>query len=74
MAGWVQQVGTDGKREGGFLTRLRRDARGMTLAMMAAFLIPLTALAGSTVDLARMYLVKTRLQPATRACLPDASS
>jgi len=48
----------------GFLGRLRRDARGNTLALMAALLIPLAALSGSAVDLSRMYAVKTRLQQA----------
>ena len=46
---------------------LARDAGGNTLAMMAAFLVPLTALAGSAVDMSRAYLVKTRLQQACDA-------
>ncbi|ONF95510.1 von Willebrand factor type A domain protein [Sphingomonas jeddahensis] len=50
-----------------FLTRLRGDTRGNTLAMMAAFLIPLAALTGSAVDVGRMYLVKVRLQQACDA-------
>lgn len=54
-------------REGGFLRALARDAAGNTLAMMAAFLVPLTALAGSAVDMSRAYLVKTRLQQACDA-------
>src|ERR1700749_1014574 len=48
----------------GFLSRLRRDVRGNTLALMAAMLVPLAALSGSAVDLSRMYAVKTRLQQA----------
>ncbi|SDA11961.1 TadE/TadG family type IV pilus assembly protein [Sphingomonas sp. NFR15] len=51
----------------GLLTRLARDRRGNTLAMMAAFLIPLSALAGSAVDIARLYVVKVRLQQACDA-------
>lgn len=49
------------------LGKLRRDVRGNTLAMMAAFLIPLAALTGSAVDVGRMYLVKIRLQQACDA-------
>lgn len=52
---------------GGFLSRLARDTRGNTLAMMAAFTIPLAALAGSAVDMARAYLVRVRLQQACDA-------
>ncbi|KQN37724.1 hypothetical protein ASG37_11960 [Sphingomonas sp. Leaf407] len=49
------------------LTRLSRDRRGNTLAMMAISMIPLTALGGSAVDTARIYVVKTRLQQACDA-------
>lgn len=52
---------------GGFLRRLARDTGGNTLAMMAAFTIPLAALAGSAVDISRAYLVKVRLQQACDA-------
>jgi len=51
----------------GFLSRLRRDVRGNTLALMAAMLVPLAALAGSAVDISRTYAVKTRLQQACDA-------
>ncbi|MES3152052.1 TadE/TadG family type IV pilus assembly protein [Sphingomonas faeni] len=47
--------------------RLVRDRRGNTLAMMAAFLLPLLGLAGSAVDVARLYVVKARLQQACDA-------
>lgn len=47
-----------------FLSRLRHDVRGNTLAMMAMFLIPLMGLVGSAVDMSRLYVVKTRLQQA----------
>lgn len=57
----------DNRTQTGFLMRLVRDRRGNTLAMMAAFLIPLLGLAGSAVDVARLYLVKTRLQQACDA-------
>lgn len=49
------------------MCRLRRDVRGNTLAVMAAFLIPLAAFTGSAVDVGRMYLVKIRLQQACDA-------
>lgn len=51
----------------GFLTRLARDRSGNTLAMMGAFLIPICALAGSAIDMARLYVVKVRLQQACDA-------
>lgn len=49
------------------LTRLRRDVTGNTLAIMAIALIPLLFIAGSAVDTARLYMVKTRLQQACDA-------
>ncbi|HEX8555177.1 MAG TPA: TadE/TadG family type IV pilus assembly protein, partial [Sphingomonas sp.] len=49
------------------LSRLARDTGGNTLAMMAAAMIPITALAGSAIDSARMYVVKVRLQQACDA-------
>ncbi len=51
----------------GFLTRLARDVRGNTIAFMAAALVPLLGFAGSAVDFARIYVVKTRLQQACDA-------
>lgn len=50
-----------------FLGRLRQDVRGNTLAIMALALIPVSALAGSAVDTARLYVVKARLQQACDA-------
>ena len=50
-----------------FMSALARDVRGNTLAMMAAALIPMSALAGSAVDVARLYVVKVRLQQACDA-------
>ncbi len=50
-----------------FLGGLLRDARGNALAIMAAALIPLAGMVGGGVDIARMYIVKTRLQHACDA-------
>lgn len=55
------------RRAGGFLTRLARDRAGNTLAMMTIALIPLTGMAGSAIDTARVYYVKVRLQQACDA-------
>jgi Flp pilus assembly protein TadG len=52
------------KVERSFLSRLARDRRGNTLAMMAALLIPLLAMVGSGVDMARAYMAKAKLQTA----------
>ncbi len=60
-------VKTDAVKRPGFLSRLRSDQSGNTVAMMAAGLIPLTAMIGSGVDISRVYLVKTRLQQACDA-------
>ena len=51
----------------GILTRLRRDASGNTLAMIAMATIPLAGLVGSAVDIGRSYLIKSRLQAACDA-------
>lgn len=51
----------------GFLSRLRRDARGNVLAIMAAALIPMCGLVGGGIDISRMYITKTRLQHACDA-------
>ncbi len=50
-----------------FLTRLRRDVAGNTLAMLAAGLFPLLALVGGGIDMGRNYLSQTRLQQACDA-------
>lgn len=55
----------DGART--FLSRLAKDARGNTLAIMAAALFPLAGMVGGGVDLSRLYIVKTRLQHACDA-------
>ena len=51
----------------GFMARLGRDVRGNTMAIMAAALIPLAGMVGGGVDIARLYIVKTRLQHACDA-------
>jgi Flp pilus assembly protein TadG len=51
----------------GFLSRLRADEAGNTLAIAAAALLPLIGLVGGGVDMSRMYIVKTRLQHACDA-------
>ncbi len=51
----------------GFLTRLLRDVRGNTLAIVGAALVPLAAMIGSGVDMSRAYMAKTRLQSACDA-------
>lgn len=55
------------RHKGGLLTRLRRDKRGNTLAMMAMATIPLAGMVGSAVDIGRGYLIKSRLQQACDA-------
>lgn len=51
----------------GFLTRLRDNQAGNVLVMVAAGFIPLLGFIGGGVDMARIYLVKTRLQHACDA-------
>lgn len=54
-------------RPRGLLSRLRADRRGNTLVIMAIAMIPLSAIAGSAVDMGRLYVVKSRLQQACDA-------
>lgn len=58
---------TSAQAKASFFARLRGDTAGNALAIMAAFSIPLIFLAGSSLDIGRMYLVKTRLQQACDA-------
>ena len=51
----------------GVLRRLARDARGNTLAIVGAALVPLAGMIGSGVDMSRAYMAKTRLQSACDA-------
>jgi Flp pilus assembly protein TadG len=62
-----RRKGADSTRGNGFLTRLRRDVRGNTFAIVGAALVPLTAMIGSGVDMSRAYMAKTRLQSACDA-------
>jgi Flp pilus assembly protein TadG len=54
-------------RYSGVLARLARDKAGSTLAIMAAAMIPTIIIAGSAIDVTRMYVTKTRLQQACDA-------
>lgn len=54
-------------RYSGVLMRLAGDTAGTTLAMMAAAMIPTIVIAGSAIDVTRMYVTKTRLQQACDA-------
>ncbi len=54
-------------RGAGFLSRLRRDTRGNTLAIVGAALVPLAAMIGSGVDMSRAYMAKARMQSACDA-------
>src|SRR5688572_6926405 len=49
------------------LARLVKDRAGNTLAITAAALLPLMALIGGGVDIARAYMAKTQLQSACDA-------
>ncbi len=46
------------------LGRLARDVKGNTLAIMAVAIIPLCGMVGGGMDVARLYMTKTRLQHA----------
>jgi Flp pilus assembly protein TadG len=50
-----------------FLGRLAQNTAGNTIAMMAAAIFPLSAFSGAAIDLARLYVVKSRLQQACDA-------
>jgi Flp pilus assembly protein TadG len=67
MFGFGRRKAADSRRGGGFLSRLARDSRGNTLAIVGAALIPLAAMIGSGVDMSRAYMAKTRLQTACDA-------
>ena len=64
MFGFGRRKAAGESRGRGFLSRLVRDSRGNTLAIVGAALIPLTAMIGSGVDMSRAYMAKTRLQMA----------
>lgn len=67
MFKWIARLRRSDSSPRGFLGRLRSDARGNTLAIVGAALIPLTAMIGSGVDMSRAYMAKTRLQSACDA-------
>jgi Flp pilus assembly protein TadG len=67
MFGFGRRKAADSRRIKGFLSRLSRDSRGNTLAIVGAALIPLAAMIGSGVDMSRAYMAKTRLQTACDA-------
>jgi Flp pilus assembly protein TadG len=67
MADTKRSIVSGWKSMRGFMARLARDARGNTIAIMAAALIPLAGMVGGGVDISRMYIVKTRLQHACDA-------
>lgn len=67
MLKWIARLRRPNSEPKGFLGRLRRDARGNTLAIVGAALVPLTAMIGSGVDMSRAYMAKTRLQSACDA-------
>jgi len=52
---------------GSFLTRLRRDSRGNTLAIAGAALVPITGMIGSGLDMSRAYMAQAKLQNACDA-------
>lgn len=54
-------------RKRGFLMRLLRSRTGNVLPITAAMLIPLLGVVGGGVDMARLYLVKARMQQACDA-------
>lgn len=51
----------------GFLARLRKDKCGNVLVIMAVMLVPLLAFSSAAVDMARLYVVRARLQQACDA-------
>ena len=50
-----------------FLRRIARDTRGNSLILMGAALLPLMVAIGSGVDIARAYMVRTKLQQSVDA-------
>nr|WP_255454865.1 TadE/TadG family type IV pilus assembly protein [Parasphingopyxis sp. CP4] len=50
-----------------FLSRLRSDSRGNTLAMAGAALVPIAGMIGSGLDMSRAYMAQAKLQNACDA-------
>jgi Flp pilus assembly protein TadG len=67
MFGFGRRKAANSSRGRNFLSRLAQDAKGNTLAIVGAALVPLTAMIGSGVDMSRAYMAKTRLQMACDA-------
>lgn len=59
--------GTPRQRPTTFLGRLRRDVAGNTLVIVAFAMMPLLAMVGSGLDMARAYVARDRLQQACDA-------
>lgn len=65
---WKKKTASFGNTKfGSFLTRLRRDSRGNTLAMAAAALVPIAGMIGSGLDMSRAYMAQAKLQNACDA-------
>ena len=58
---------TNAVKRPGFLSRIRSDQGGNTIAMFAAAVFPLAGLIGGGLDMSRVYLTQTRLQAACDA-------
>jgi len=52
-----------------FLTRLLKSRRANVLPIVAAGLVPMTAMIGGAVDMSRVYMVKSRIQQACDAAV-----
>lgn len=50
-----------------FLSRLRRNQAGNALAIVAASIVPIVGMLGGGLDMARIYLVRSRMQQACDA-------
>ena len=67
----IRGVGREGElprsAAAGFLNRLRTNTAGATLAIVGAALIPISAMIGSGLDMARAYMAQGKLQNACDA-------
>ena len=63
----INQPAKSGARN--FLRRLHRNEAGNTLAIVAAALVPMTAMVGGGVDMSRGYMAQARLQQACDAAV-----
>lgn len=68
MGKWLRMNGTRRfANPGSFLSLLRRDTRGNTLAMAAAALVPIAGMIGSGLDMSRAYMAQAKMQNACDA-------